>query len=58
LKTSETHVCNIEYKQMETVKWDGDGLVFRRPGALAVADGCRGVSVTGSAEDGPRRRDM
>jgi hypothetical protein len=43
---------------METVKWDGDGLVCRRSGALAVADGCRSVSVTGSAEDGPRRRDV
>jgi hypothetical protein len=43
---------------METVKQDGDGLVCRRPGAPAVADDCCGVSVTGSAEDGPRRRDV
>jgi hypothetical protein len=41
---------------METVKRDGDGLVCRRRGAPAVADDCRGVSVTSSAEDGPRRR--
>jgi hypothetical protein len=41
---------------METVKQDGDGLVCRRQGAPAVGDDCRGVSVTSSAEDGPRRR--